>query len=91
MCYCVNVKNITISIDDDVYRQARIKAAQQDTSVSALVKDYLVRLIAGHFDASRDLKREQEALLDSIRLRHPGFSSVENISRDALHERDAVR
>ena len=85
------MKNITISLDDDVYRQARIKAAEQDTSVSALVRSYLVS-IAGHAPVTpRDLKREQETLLDSIRQRHPGFTSAENLSRDDLHDRDALR
>jgi hypothetical protein len=85
------MKNITISLDNDVYRQARIKAAEQDTSVSALVRSYLVP-IAGHAPVPpRDLKQEQEALLDSIQQRHPGFTSAENLSRDDLHNRDALR
>jgi plasmid stability protein len=32
------VKNITLSLDDETYRQARIRAAEQNTSVSAFVK-----------------------------------------------------
>jgi plasmid stability protein len=32
------VKNITLSLDDETYRQARIRAAEQNTSVSKLVK-----------------------------------------------------
>lgn len=84
------MKNITISIDDDVYRRARIKAAEQDTSVSALVRGYLGS-IAGQAPIPRDLKQEQEALLDSIRERHPGFTMAENLSRDDLHDRDALR
>jgi hypothetical protein len=35
------VKNITVSVPDDVYRNARVNAAQRDTSVSALVVAYL--------------------------------------------------
>ena len=85
------MKNITISLDDEVYRQARIKAAEQDTSVSALVRSYLVS-IAGHAPVPpRDLKQVQEALLDSIWQRHPDFTSAENLSRDELHDRDALR
>jgi plasmid stability protein len=84
------MRNITISLDDEVYRQARIKAAEQDTSVSALVRKYLVS-IAGEAPTTRDLKQEQEALLDSIGRRHPGFTSANNVSRDALHDRNAVR
>ncbi len=35
------MKNITVSIDDDTYRHARVVAAQRDTSVSAMVRDFL--------------------------------------------------
>jgi hypothetical protein len=41
------MKNITISIDDETHRQARIRAAELGTSVSALVKDYLGSLTNG--------------------------------------------
>ena len=32
------MKNITVALDDEIYRRARIHAAEQGTSVSALVK-----------------------------------------------------
>lgn len=35
------MKNVTISLDDDTYRRARIRAAEQGTSVSAMVKAFL--------------------------------------------------
>jgi plasmid stability protein len=35
------MKNITVTIDDETHRAARIRAAEMGTSVSALVKDYL--------------------------------------------------
>ena len=35
------MKNVTIAIDDETHRQARIRAAELGTSLSALVKDYL--------------------------------------------------
>jgi hypothetical protein len=41
------MKNVTIALDDEVHRQARIRAAELGTSLSALVKDYLVGLVAG--------------------------------------------
>jgi plasmid stability protein len=40
------MKNITVSVADEVHRRARIHAAEQGTSVSALVRDYLVSLAA---------------------------------------------
>ena len=39
--YCEFVKNITVSVEDDVYRSARVEAAKQNTSVSAVVRNYL--------------------------------------------------
>ena len=38
------MKNITVSVDDSTYRRARMKAAERDTSVSALVKQFLNEL-----------------------------------------------
>ena len=37
------MKNITVSVDDDVHRRARIRAAERDTSVSAVVREFLNR------------------------------------------------
>ena len=37
----ITMKNITVSVDDDTYRRARVVAAQRDTSVSALVREFL--------------------------------------------------
>jgi plasmid stability protein len=35
------VANLTLSIDDDLLRTARIRALEQGTSVNAVVRDYL--------------------------------------------------
>ena len=39
------MKNITLAIDEEVLRAARIYAAEHDTTVNALVREYL-----GQFD-----------------------------------------
>ena len=41
------MRNITVSVDDETYRQARVVAAQRGTSVSALVREFLTGLNAG--------------------------------------------
>jgi plasmid stability protein len=41
------MKNVTIAIDDETHRRARIRAAELGTSLSALVKDYLNSLADG--------------------------------------------
>jgi hypothetical protein len=87
------MKNITVSVDDETYRRSRIKAAEAGTSVSALVKSFLVALSAGQgaeteFDR---LQRLQDETLAGIRARGAGLRAADNLSRDALHDRDALR
>ena len=41
------MKNVTIALDDETHRKARIRAAELGTSLSALVKDYLNGLAGG--------------------------------------------
>jgi len=76
------MKNITVSIDDDVYRRARMKAAELDTSVSALVKRFLAELAEGESDVER-LKREERMLRERI----TDFSARNRLSREDVHER----
>ena len=41
------MKNITVSGDEDLYRAARVAAAEHDTTVSALVRNYLTDVVKG--------------------------------------------
>ncbi|MGH3154339.1 MAG: DUF6364 family protein [Streptosporangiaceae bacterium] len=43
--------NVTLAIDEQVLRRARIRAMQRGTSVNALVRDYIARL-AGESEAA---------------------------------------
>ena len=78
------MKNITVSLDDDIYRRARVKAAELDTSVSALVKKYLVELAGQETDFERR-KRLQDELLASVKIHR--FSASDRLTRDEVHER----
>jgi len=81
------MKNITVSLDDETYRNARMKAAELDTSVSALVKRYLIELGAGETEFQRLARMERE-----LRARVPrGFSAANNLTRDQLHDRALIR
>jgi plasmid stability protein len=79
------VKNITVSVPDDVYRDARIAAAERDTSVSALVVGYLRSLT----DRMRQFNR-LEAQQREIQAEISRFRAGDRLSRDETHER-AVR
>jgi hypothetical protein len=76
------MKNITVTVDDETYRMARIKAAEQDTSVSALVRRFLAELAAGESNTER-LKREERALREQI----GSFRAADRLSRERVHER----
>jgi hypothetical protein len=79
------VKNVTVSVPDDVYRAARVAAAQRDTSVSALVVRYLERL-SGRMDEFARL----EALQREVQAEIGEFQAGDRLSRDEVHDR-AVR
>jgi len=76
------VKNITVTVDDEVYHRARIRAAQADTSVSALVRDFLIQL-AGREDTTDRLKQLQEQTRKKIKK----FRAADRLGRAAAHER----
>jgi uncharacterized protein YdaU (DUF1376 family) len=78
------MKNITVSLDDETYRRARMIAAQRDTSVSALVKQFLADLASGETETER-LKREERALRDRI----TNFRASDRLSREEVHKRRA--
>jgi plasmid stability protein len=80
------MKNITVSIDDELHRRARIRAAERDTSLSALVREFLTEFAGGETDFERR-KRLQAKTLASVHA----FRAGERLSREAVHDRDALR
>ena len=87
------MKNITVSIDDETYRLSHEKAAEEGTSVSALVQGYLADLAEGRVTATRfeRLARLQEEIQADIDARGGGLRMKDNLPREALYDRDAFR
>lgn len=56
--------NLTLSIDEDLLRRARIKALEERTSVNALVREHLERYVAD--DGPREAVAELLRLSDEI-------------------------
>lgn len=82
------MKNVTVSLDDELYRQARIAAAETGSSVTALVREFLIALTASR--ASPVAPDPAEAILatvERIRQRHPGFDPAGRLDRDEIHAR----
>ena len=76
------MKNITVTVDDETYRRARTKAAERDTSLSALVRHFLVELVSEE-SAERGLERQERDLRAQIRA----FSAGNRLSREVVHGR----
>lgn len=76
------MKNITVSLDEETYRRARVRAAELDTSVSALVRDFLTELAAAETAAEASRRRERE-----LRARITNFRAGDRVDRDRLHDR----
>jgi len=76
-------RNITLSIPEDLVRRVKVLAAQRDTSVSAIVTDFLADLVGT--DASYD---EAWSAEEAIMAAGTGMRiGTINWDRDELHER----
>jgi plasmid stability protein len=73
-------------LPDDLYRRARIRAAEQDTSVSALVREFLMNLGEEESDFEKR-KRLQKDVLASVR----SFRAGDRLTRNQVRDRNALR
>jgi len=76
--------NLTITVDDEALRRARIRALQQGTSVNAILREFL--------EAYAGTRQDQVSAADRIialARATPGRSGAARWTRDELHERDA--
>ena len=89
MCFMAT-KNITLKIDEEVYRKARILAAQRETSVSGLVRHYLENLEARDSETEAEKQQQRRALFDKLWAISDSKPRVEApatmASRDSFYE-----
>jgi plasmid stability protein len=78
----VFVRNITLSVDDDVLAAVRRRAAEQNSSVNALVREYLTNLAAQDDRADR-----ARARLRQLSRQSPGRLGKKTWTREELHDR----
>ncbi len=76
------MKNITLSIDEQILAEVRRYAAERDTTVNAMVRDYLTR-ISEHSDRAGHARRRIRELSESSQAR---IGSAQ-WQRDDLHAR----
>jgi uncharacterized protein DUF6364 len=78
----VDVKNITLSVDEDVLAVVRRYAVDKNSSVNALVRDYLTG-IAEHEDRATKPRRR----IRQLSKRSAARMGQKAWSRQELHER----
>ncbi len=76
------MKNITVAVDDELYHRARIAAAKQNTTVSALVRVLLKAVVTE--EPSREARIEK---LFETMDRVKKFSTKGRLTRDQIHDR----
>lgn len=85
LCYPEDVatKNLTLTLPADVVRRAKVAAALRDTSVSALVADYLRELAEDTEAYDQAWHDEQQLMREGLDMRVGSISWT----RDEVHER----
>lgn len=78
----MGTKNITLAIDEDILARARVIAALEETTVNAMVREFLVKTTQ---ERSKTAKVRKRLALRSRESK--GRIGPINWTRDELHER----
>ena len=76
------MKNITLSVDEHVLAAVRRHAAEHNSTVNALVRDYLTNL-AAHEDRAKHARER----LRQLSAQSQGRLGKKNWTREDLHDR----
>jgi plasmid stability protein len=76
------MRNITLSVDEDVLAAVRRHAAEHNSTVNALVRDYLTNL-AAHNNRAKQVRTR----LRQLSKRSQGRLGKKTWSREDLHDR----
>lgn len=80
------MKNITVAVEDEIYRRARVVAAERGTSLSALVRQHLTQL-AGEQDRRRREATERDRLMEALLQKTAHFRIGTKPTREEMNER----
>ncbi len=74
--------NLTLAVDDQLLRRARLRALEQGTSVNALLRDYLEA-----FAGAREARRQAISELLNMSAHAESRRGGQSWTRDELHDR----
>ena len=91
------MKNVSVSVDDETHRRLRIMAAEQGTSVSAMIRDQMMSLldsarqVASGETESEKHRRELREITEEFQRKGIGISMTDNLTREQMYQRNAAR
>ena len=92
------MKKLTVLLDDETHRLAKIKATERGTSVSAIVRAYLNGLVGEESSADDSIgsgsekpEKTLDEVIEAIFARGGGIDPRENLTREELYDRNAFR
>ena len=90
------MKTISVTVDDETHRLARIRAAETGTTVSAMIRDILTALLQsppGDVQVETEPERRRRRLaeiMDEFQKKGIGLDSSQRLSREEVYDRDAA-
>ncbi len=75
--------NVTMTLDDEIIKKVKKIAVEKNTTLTGIIRDYLIRL------AKREDQRTEEVIEELAAIMNSGEVKIGNITwtRDELHER----
>lgn len=84
------MKNVTVSLDDETYRNAKVRAAEDGRSLSSVVREVIQTYGVEGSEFER-LTRERAELLDSWRRDRIGIDLSHRLTREEANDRELSR
>ena len=88
------MKTISVSVDDETHRLARIRAAETGTTVSAMMRDLLTALLHSPPETETEPEWRRRKLAEVLaRFEAEGISldASERLTREEIYDRHASR
>ena len=91
------MKTISVSVDDETHRLARVRAAETGTTVSAMMRDMLLETLkrpAASMPAETEPERRARLLgeiLDRFRREGIDVDTSQLLTREEIYDRNATR
>ena len=91
------MKTISVSVDDETHRLARIRAAETGTTVSAMMRDLLTALLQNPAEPEPNETEPQrrarllDEVLERFRREGIGVDTSQILTREEMYDRNAAR